>query len=63
MKQFASWFTHAIPHGAALRKSIYESKSESEVMMRIAEFFQKKEAAAESSYSAVENNAGLDEVA
>jgi tRNA-dihydrouridine synthase B len=40
MKQFASWFTHAIPHGATLRKSIYESQSESEVMARIEEFFQ-----------------------
>ena len=40
MKQFASWFTHAIPYGAALRKSIYESQDESEVMERIEEFFQ-----------------------
>lgn len=40
MKQFASWFTHAIPHGAALRKSIYESRTESEVMERIETFFQ-----------------------
>ena len=39
MKQFASWFTHAIPYGAALRKSIYESQTESEVMRRIEEFF------------------------
>jgi tRNA-dihydrouridine synthase B len=39
MKQFASWFTHAIPYGAALRKSIYESHTESEVMERIEEFF------------------------
>lgn len=39
MKQFASWFTHAIPHGAALRKSIYESQSEAEVMLRIDVFF------------------------
>lgn len=39
MKQFASWFTHAIPYGAALRKSIYESHTESEVMDRIEEFF------------------------
>ena len=39
MKQFASWFTHAIPYGAALRKSIFESQSESEVMERIEEFF------------------------
>ena len=43
MKQFASWFTHAIPFGAALRKSIFESTSESEVMDRIEEFFQKRE--------------------
>jgi tRNA-dihydrouridine synthase B len=41
MKQFASWFTHAIPFGAALRKSIYESQSEAEVLERIEEFFQK----------------------
>jgi tRNA-dihydrouridine synthase B len=39
MKQFASWFTHAIPYGAALRKSIYESQTESQVMDRIEEFF------------------------
>ena len=40
MKQFASWFTHAIPHGAALRKAIYESQTEAEVMERIETFFQ-----------------------
>jgi tRNA-dihydrouridine synthase B len=27
MKQFASWFTHGVPGGAILRKSIYEAKS------------------------------------
>jgi tRNA-dihydrouridine synthase B len=63
MKQFASWFTHAIPHGAALRKSIYESKTEAEVMFRIEEFFQKQETASERSDTAIENSAGLDEVA
>ena len=41
MKQFASWFTHAIPRGAALRKAIYDSRSEAEVMDRIEEFFQR----------------------
>ena len=41
MKQFASWFTHAIPRGAALRKAIYVSRSETEVMDRIEEFFQR----------------------
>lgn len=39
MKQFASWFTHAVPFGASLRKSIYEAKTESEVLIRIEEFF------------------------
>jgi tRNA-dihydrouridine synthase B len=39
MKQFASWFTHAVPYGAALRKSIYESGSTREVMERIDDFF------------------------
>jgi len=40
MKQFASWFTHAIPFGASLRKSIYESTEESEVMAKIDQFFE-----------------------
>jgi tRNA-dihydrouridine synthase len=48
MKQFASWFTHAIPYGAALRKSIYESHDENEVMVRIEEFFQTALSAPES---------------
>jgi hypothetical protein len=39
MKQFASWFTHAIPHGAALRKQIYESKTVPMVMERVDAFF------------------------
>ncbi|MFN8007245.1 MAG: tRNA dihydrouridine synthase DusB [Terriglobia bacterium] len=39
MKQFASWFTHAVPYGAALRKSIYESESTRQVIERIDEFF------------------------
>jgi len=47
MKQFASWFTHAIPFGASLRKSIFESTTESEVMDRIEEFFQRREGVTE----------------
>src|SRR5581483_11060209 len=31
MKQFASWFTHGVPGGAALRKEIYESKTAPEI--------------------------------
>jgi len=40
MKQFASWFTHGVPGGAALRKAIYESKAAPEVLARVEEFFE-----------------------
>ena len=39
MKQFASWFTHGVPGGAALRKGIYESKSAPEILVKVEEFF------------------------
>ncbi len=39
MKQFASWFTHGVPGGAALRKAIYEAKSGAEILTRVEEFF------------------------
>jgi tRNA-dihydrouridine synthase B len=42
MKQFASWFTHGIPGGAALRKAIYDAKSGSEILERVEEFFEAK---------------------
>jgi tRNA-dihydrouridine synthase B len=35
MKQFASWFTHGVPGGAALRKAIYEAKSAPEILSRV----------------------------
>jgi len=40
MKQFASWFTHGVPGGAALRKTIYDAKSAAEVLGRVEEFFE-----------------------
>jgi tRNA-dihydrouridine synthase B len=40
MKQFASWFTHGVPGGAALRKGIYDSKSAVEILGRVEEFFE-----------------------
>jgi tRNA-dihydrouridine synthase len=40
MKQFASWFTHGVPGGAALRKQIYESKSAVEILSRVEAFFE-----------------------
>jgi tRNA-dihydrouridine synthase B len=45
MKQFASWFTHGIPGGAALRKAIYEAKSGPEILGRVEEFFEARQAA------------------
>ena len=42
MKQFASWFTHGVPGGAALRKAIYEAKSGAEILGRVEEFFEAK---------------------
>jgi tRNA-dihydrouridine synthase B len=42
MKQFASWFTHGIPGGGALRKAIYEAKSGAEILGRVEEFFEAK---------------------
>jgi tRNA-dihydrouridine synthase B len=40
MKQFASWFTHGVPGGAALRKAIYDSKSSAEILARVEDFFE-----------------------
>jgi tRNA-dihydrouridine synthase B len=40
MKQFASWFTHGVSGGAALRKAIYESKSAPEILERVEDFFE-----------------------
>ena len=40
MKQFASWFTHGVPGGAALRKAIYEAKQDREVLERVVTFFE-----------------------
>ena len=42
MKQFASWFTHGVPGGAALRKAIYDSKSAPEILTRVEGFFEEK---------------------
>jgi nifR3 family TIM-barrel protein len=39
MKQFATWFTHGVPGGAKLRKSIYQARTGTEVLDRVNEFF------------------------
>jgi nifR3 family TIM-barrel protein len=45
MKQFASWFTHGVPGGAALRKAIYEAKSGIEIVQNVETFFEQRLAA------------------
>src|SRR5579871_477389 len=40
MKQFASWFTHGVPGGGALRKQIFESKNGPAVLSAIEHFFE-----------------------
>lgn len=39
MKQFASWFTHGVPGGAALRKAIYEQKNGAGILDSVEQFF------------------------
>jgi nifR3 family TIM-barrel protein len=39
MKQFAAWFTHGIPNGAHLRKSLFEAKSGPAVLACVESFF------------------------
>ncbi len=42
MKQFASWFTHGVTGGGALRKSIYEAKTGVAVLQAVERFFEEK---------------------
>jgi tRNA-dihydrouridine synthase B len=42
MKQFASWFTHGVADGAALRKAIYQSKSRVEILASVEGFFENR---------------------
>ncbi|MBT9332244.1 tRNA dihydrouridine synthase DusB [Paracidobacterium acidisoli] len=39
MKQFASWFTHGVPGGSGLRKSIYEAKTGPAILDAVENFF------------------------
>jgi tRNA-dihydrouridine synthase len=47
MKQFASWFTHGVPGGGALRKQIFESKNGPAVLDAIESFFTNRATATE----------------
>ena len=42
MKQFASWFTHGVVGGSALRRAIFDAKRGSEVMDAVERFFEGK---------------------
>ncbi len=47
MKQFATWFTHGVPGGGRLRKSIYQAKTGMEVLEQVNAFFTAPPAAAD----------------
>ncbi|MFZ0662958.1 MAG: tRNA dihydrouridine synthase DusB [Acidobacteriaceae bacterium] len=40
MKQFASWFTHGVAGGSALRKSIYEARTGETILHAVEQFFE-----------------------
>jgi tRNA-dihydrouridine synthase B len=40
MKQFASWFTHGVHNGSHLRKAIYGSHCEHEILTEVEKFFE-----------------------
>jgi tRNA-dihydrouridine synthase B len=40
MKQFASWFTHGVPHGGNLRKAVYEAKTAPDILAAVDRFFE-----------------------
>ena len=42
MKQFASWFTHGVYGGAALRKAIYEARSSAAILEAVDAFFERR---------------------
>jgi nifR3 family TIM-barrel protein len=52
MKQFASWFTHGVPGGGALRKAVYEAKTGAAVLDAVDEFFMRASEEPEASYAA-----------
>ena len=47
MKQFASWFTHGVPGGSALRKQIFDAKNGAAVLDAVEHFFETKAEEAE----------------
>jgi nifR3 family TIM-barrel protein len=42
MKQFASWFTHGVPGGGALRKTIYQARTGPAILDAVEQFFARR---------------------
>ena len=40
MKQFASWFTHGVTGGSALRKAVYSDQEGPAILASVDQFFQ-----------------------
>ena len=53
MKQFASWFTHGVPGGSALRKQIFESKNGAAVLDAVEQFFEAQQTTEEPAAEAI----------
>ncbi|MBB6144615.1 nifR3 family TIM-barrel protein [Silvibacterium bohemicum] len=53
MKQFATWFTHGVPGGAALRKAIYMSKTSEAVLGVVERFFEDRQSTADDADASV----------
>jgi nifR3 family TIM-barrel protein len=60
MKQFAAWFTHGVPGGAALRKAIFDAKSGQAVLGEVERFFQSRANRAEAEGFTLEPDEELD---
>ena len=53
MKQFAAWFTHGVPGGAGLRRSIFEAKRGAQILDAVDSFFEARMHASEAGLEAI----------
>ena len=60
MKQFAAWFTHGVPGGAALRKAIFDAKSGQAVLGEVERFFESRANAPEPESFTLEHDSELE---
>jgi tRNA-dihydrouridine synthase B len=60
MKQFAAWFTHGVPGGSALRKSIFEAKKGEAVLASVEAFFEARANAPQQQDAPLEPDAELE---